>query len=205
MQETLSVTQQQQLVDWLAADKVHETVLLELATIWDELEVLTELAPLFEGLSVPLANQRKDQKNVKPNLSGLTPGVAERGVPATAIIATAVAASLLLAVVITTYLVKDVSVSAANFLASSNLDTSASNTISAESELLASKVGERLFKTKIGQQLELTLDDGSVATLNTDSQIVVSFSKQQRVIRLLQGEAHFNVFKDPTRPLKVLV
>jgi len=41
--------------------------------------------------------------------------------------------------------------------------------------------------------------------LNTDTQIAVSFSKQQRIINLLRGEAHFKVFQDSTRPLKVLV
>jgi transmembrane sensor len=63
----------------------------------------------------------------------------------------------------------------------------------------------RLFRTKIGQQREVKLDDGSVATLNTDTQIAVNFNKQQRIIHLLHGEAHFKVFKDAARPLKVLV
>jgi transmembrane sensor len=48
-----------------------------------------------------------------------------------------------------------------------------------------------------------TLPDGSVVELNRDTEIEVSFSKAQRGIRLVRGEAHFSVAKDPSRPFVV--
>ena len=40
-------------------------------------------------------------------------------------------------------------------------------------------------------------------TLNTNSQIQVDYSEKQRNIRLLQGEAHFEVAKDRDKPFHV--
>ena len=48
-----------------------------------------------------------------------------------------------------------------------------------------------------------TLPDGSVVELRSNSQIEVAYSKAQRGIVLLRGEAHFDVTKDPNRPFVV--
>lgn len=66
------------------------------------------------------------------------------------------------------------------------------------------KVTENAFyATAIGkQQLEL-LSDGSRAHLNTNSVIEVEFTKRLRVVRLMQGEAMFDVVHDPSRPFVV--
>jgi len=47
------------------------------------------------------------------------------------------------------------------------------------------------------------LVDGSVVELNTGAQIAVNFSGARRDVRLLRGEAHFAVAKDPSRPFVV--
>ncbi|CAD5200977.1 FecR domain-containing protein [Pseudomonas sp. FEN] len=44
------------------------------------------------------------------------------------------------------------------------------------------------YRTSVGQRRELTLDDGSRITLNTDTAIDVLFDAQQRLIRLREGE-----------------
>lgn len=49
----------------------------------------------------------------------------------------------------------------------------------------------------------VTLDDGSVVELNTGAKIDVQFSAAERRVRLVQGEAHFNVAKNPARPFVV--
>lgn len=51
----------------------------------------------------------------------------------------------------------------------------------------------------------LTLPDGSVATLNGDSQIETDFTPGERRVRLVRGEAHFTVAKNPARPFLVAV
>ncbi len=60
-----------------------------------------------------------------------------------------------------------------------------------------------LYSTAVGQQKELTLADGSHIQLNTNSQVEVRYDEQYRNIQLLQGEVHFDVAKDSTRPFRV--
>ncbi|MBY9068079.1 FecR domain-containing protein [Hyphomonas sp. WL0036] len=60
-----------------------------------------------------------------------------------------------------------------------------------------------LYATAIGQRTGITLDDGSVITLNTDSQVSVDYSGTDRLITLLKGQAMFEVAKDPSRPFMV--
>lgn len=59
------------------------------------------------------------------------------------------------------------------------------------------------FATAIGQRRDVLLGDGSSVTLNTGSLIEVRFSPDRRDVRLLQGQAMFNVAKDTERPFVV--
>ena len=59
------------------------------------------------------------------------------------------------------------------------------------------------YVTKVGEQKTLTLNDGSVITLNTSSQILVDVGGDQRIVTLDRGEAFFNVAPDPERPFSV--
>lgn len=59
------------------------------------------------------------------------------------------------------------------------------------------------YSTVVGQQLEINLPDGSIVELNTASEIEVQFSRLERRITLLTGEAYFNVAKDKARPFVV--
>ena len=57
--------------------------------------------------------------------------------------------------------------------------------------------------TAVGEQREVKLLDGSVITLNTDSQLNVNYGAGYRNVRLLQGEVMFDVARDPDRPFVV--
>ncbi len=59
------------------------------------------------------------------------------------------------------------------------------------------------FITGVGEQASLSLPDGSSIHLNTDSAIALDFTGDNRDIVLLQGEALFEVKKDPDRPFTV--
>jgi len=59
------------------------------------------------------------------------------------------------------------------------------------------------YATAVGQQRSMTLTDGSIVILNTNTQIKVDYDHEYRNIRLLQGEAHFTVAKNPLRPFRV--
>ncbi len=59
------------------------------------------------------------------------------------------------------------------------------------------------YTTAAGVQREVILPDGSKATLNTDSAIAVDFEGTKRSVRLLKGEAYFDVVHDPSRPFNL--
>lgn len=67
----------------------------------------------------------------------------------------------------------------------------------------ASIAGNGVYETRIGEQNTITLADGSVIELNTNSRIQVDYTDRRRSITLLQGEAHFKVSKDPDHPFEV--
>lgn len=59
------------------------------------------------------------------------------------------------------------------------------------------------FATTIGQQLDAKFADGSIIHLNTNSHIETEFSDEKRIIKLIKGEALFDVAHDPERPFIV--
>ena len=58
-------------------------------------------------------------------------------------------------------------------------------------------------ETIVGEQKPVTLADGSVVHMNTNSLIKVDFSDGTRNIELVRGEAHFDVAHDEQRPFVV--
>ncbi len=59
------------------------------------------------------------------------------------------------------------------------------------------------YSTEIGEQREITLSDGSKVTLNTNTIIEQKYSGKERVLRLVSGEAIFDVAHNETRPFLV--
>lgn len=59
------------------------------------------------------------------------------------------------------------------------------------------------FATAKGERRTVRLADGSAITLNTDSAIRVGYVADRRLVRLLRGQALFEVAKDPHRPFVV--
>jgi transmembrane sensor len=57
--------------------------------------------------------------------------------------------------------------------------------------------------TAVGVLQRTELPDGSVVQLNTDSEVDVQYTAHERRVRLLRGEAHFTVAKNPARPFVV--
>lgn len=60
------------------------------------------------------------------------------------------------------------------------------------------------YRTGEGEQLLVTLPDGSTAFLNTKSAMELRYSENERRLVLLSGEAYFDVEKDKTRPFRVV-
>ena len=59
------------------------------------------------------------------------------------------------------------------------------------------------YQTSIGEHKVVLLPDGSEITLNTDSQLSVSFTRNARVLYLARGEVHVRVAEEE-RPLSVV-
>jgi len=64
-------------------------------------------------------------------------------------------------------------------------------------------VQKNSYVTLVGQQMDATFDDGSIIHLNTNSHIETEFSDEKRIIKLIKGEALFEVAHDPKRPFIV--
>jgi transmembrane sensor len=59
------------------------------------------------------------------------------------------------------------------------------------------------FRTAVGERSNVTLSDGSSVILNTNSRIDVRFTAERRIVRLLAGQAWFQVARDANRPFVV--
>ena len=63
--------------------------------------------------------------------------------------------------------------------------------------------GTQSYASELAQQRTVTLEDGSIVTLGGDSAIEAEFTGGRRSIKLLRGQAFFEVTKDRTRPFLV--
>jgi transmembrane sensor len=59
------------------------------------------------------------------------------------------------------------------------------------------------YKTEIGHQRMVELEDHSRVALDAATRLRVRYTKDARLIELLNGQAQFSVAKDPARPFKV--
>lgn len=62
---------------------------------------------------------------------------------------------------------------------------------------------QQTFTTAVGEQAQYQLQDGTQLSLNTNTQVDIDYTGQRRRITLHQGEVHFEVAKDKTRPFVV--
>lgn len=60
------------------------------------------------------------------------------------------------------------------------------------------------YATAAGERATVTLADGSVLILNTDSAAEIAFDRRARTVRLVKGQAQFSVAHDASRPFEVL-
>lgn len=59
------------------------------------------------------------------------------------------------------------------------------------------------YRTGIGEQRAVELDDRSRITMDAATRLRVRYSTDARVVELKEGQAQFSVAQDPTRPFKV--
>jgi transmembrane sensor len=61
------------------------------------------------------------------------------------------------------------------------------------------------YDTAVGEMRDIALADGSTLHLNSDSEAEVRFTDNGRKVRIVKGEASFDVAHDPARPFEVEV
>jgi transmembrane sensor len=61
------------------------------------------------------------------------------------------------------------------------------------------------YTTSVGERRSVPLVDGSVMNVNTASRLEVTYTRKARNVRLLSGEALFDVARDKARPFRVQV
>lgn len=65
------------------------------------------------------------------------------------------------------------------------------------------QLGPQHYETRIGEQRDVLLADGSKMTLNTNTAVSVRYSGQRRYLALERGEALFSVAHNAARPFEV--
>jgi transmembrane sensor len=60
-----------------------------------------------------------------------------------------------------------------------------------------------LYRTGLGEQRVVDLEDHSMIALDAATRLRVRFTPDARIVELQNGQAQFSVAKDPTRPFKV--
>ena len=173
-EEKPSQQDREALQEWVARSPAHREELHRISAFWNDANILTELA-------IPLPNAGR--VSTRHHLDAQTPTQHHPGLFTrllTGLLAfkrpgAAMAVCLLgVAVALTTWL-----------LPPSQTKTNG------------------IYATAIGEVQTQTLADGSVIHINTDSQVQVDYSDTVRKIRLLRGEALFEVTKNPHRPFEV--
>ena len=172
--EALSAEERQELEAWLARSPAHGRELRSLAGFWGRANVLTELA-------IPLDEPASESRRTRVAREGMR----RRRVGPVSMVAGLAGAALVAA--ITVLIATDLSF----------------GTNSGSAGTAADSGGDGHYATAIGQQRTITLADGSVARLNTNTRLSVEYGERYRDIRLQAGEAHFTVVPNGDRPFRV--
>jgi transmembrane sensor len=60
------------------------------------------------------------------------------------------------------------------------------------------------YATAVGEQRIVRLDDGTRLSLNSETRVEIAYTKSQRRVQLIRGEAYFEVAHNPARPFVVV-
>jgi len=173
------------LKDWLAQSDTHRDCFIKTLSAWDAMGVLEELADILPLADAPVSSPHRASGSVQnpqpASASGgffpVTP-LAQLAAWCAQLIPARKPASLAWSGVAGVFSVALV-----------------------WALLLAPQ--EQQYQTRIGEQASYTLADGSVLTLNTNSEVQVAYTDSRRVVTLSKGEANFEVSKDQARPFVV--
>jgi transmembrane sensor len=172
------------LTKWLGESEQNVVSLLEMGQLWDEMDLMDELAELFPLKSAPIAS----------------PQPRRRYVPALAL--TGLASMALAGVWALLQFGGDLPLGAALDFEHTQARSETLNGTPAPTSLVLAD-GTAIHETAIGGQGTVRLEDGTTVALNTNTRIAVRYSVAARVVMLERGEATFDVAHEPARPFDV--
>ena len=172
-----SIQDTQQFNAWLSKSPVHRQTLLQMAKTWGDMDVMS-------GLMIPLGQSLTPKRSMLNNFT-LTPLLFVAGIYRVSINGIK---KLLRPLVVLPALTLVIMFSL-SFLGTVSPPDIPSN----------------IYITSIGEHSTHILEDGSLLSLNSNSQVKVNYTLNKRVIKLLQGEAHFDVTPNLNRPFEVYV
>jgi transmembrane sensor len=188
----LSSDHKLKLADWLLESPRHVEELLIAATLLDALDGVDadksrSVDALISSLPTEVVSIVQDAQQSPRNDDAVSSDVPASRLPWLQWVGAGAAASIALAIV---------SFAVAPQFAARSIDgvqiTDTSND------------GSSGFTTKLGEQRKMTLEDGSIIHVNTQSEVVIRYEDHQRVVELLRGEALFEVAHNPDRPFRVI-
>jgi transmembrane sensor len=94
------------------------------------------------------------------------------------------------------------SVACIAWLAATVVNTSRQTSTPVTANPSATAPGEK-YVTARNERSTVTLSDGTVVTLNLDTELDVAFTPAERLVRIAHGQAFFEVAKNPKRPFVV--
>lgn len=91
----------------------------------------------------------------------------------------------------------------ARFQKIAGLSAAAAVVLACASLLFIQNASNTRLATAIGEQRTVPLADGSIITLNTNSEVRIDYTEARRGVELVRGQANFEVAKDASRPFIV--
>ncbi|MDB9953898.1 FecR domain-containing protein [Porticoccaceae bacterium] len=172
----MSAAQQQEFNTWLTSSDQHREAYTRLIALWGSLDILEELND--HAAAVDHQQSHKQTKRTTTPTSGLT--LWERLVGQRPFTISTYAVSAFASIAL-------VGILGLGYQFINNLN----------------QLHQGSYTTALGEQQTIDLPDGSAMQINTNSQVEVSYTETARIIRLVHGEAYFDVAPNKQKPFSV--
>ena len=187
---------------WLRKSPEHLSAYLEIAAIWNEGPSLDPQSKWTADLLIELARESVDD-----NVIALVPGAI---LPTTSPVSAEDSNSVSAPVRAVAPLERPPPLPSSSharrwFRGWRRLAIAASVLVILGGALTMFELSAPVYTTALGEQRSIQFEDGSTVELNSRSKIRVKYSKQERDVELVEGQALFHVAHDVSRPFIVAV
>jgi transmembrane sensor len=183
----MSAAQQQEFQTWLISSYKHREAYTKLAALWGSLDILEELndhAAAVDHQQSPKNTAKTSGPTLWERLIGqgsfIARALGEKALSARAFSARAYSVSAFATIAL-------IGILGLSYQIINNLN----------------QLHQGSYITALGEQQTINLPDGSAIQINTNSQVDVTYTETARIIRLVSGEAYFDVAPNKQKPFSV--